>query len=137
MNYFSHYLREPQTKLFNECGAFFAFSNEQYEEQAKEGVQYVCIMAGLLCPKDNADKLNEGLDRITEEAVKADVAENTAEGIMRREYFNHECQISCDPEDAIASLYNHRKVFPELFTDEVMNKVFTKCFNDAVKNDWF
>jgi len=41
MKYLSDYTEEAQTKLFVEKGVFFAFSKDQFNEQKKEGVDYV------------------------------------------------------------------------------------------------
>lgn len=46
---------EAMTALLKENGAFFAFSDKQFNEQKKEGVQYVNVFAGLVCPKDRVD----------------------------------------------------------------------------------
>ena len=46
-------------KLFKDTGAFFAFSNEQVDEQKQEGVKYVSLGAGMICPKENASRLCE------------------------------------------------------------------------------
>jgi hypothetical protein len=40
MKYLTDYTQEAQTKLFEEKGVFFAFSNKQFEEQRKEGIKY-------------------------------------------------------------------------------------------------
>ena len=44
------------TPILEANGAFFAFSQSQFDEQKKEGVIYVSMGAGLICPKENADK---------------------------------------------------------------------------------
>ena len=137
MKYFSHYTQEPQSKLFAECGSFFAFSDKQFYEQRNPELKYVSMGMGLICPKDNVKKLNEGLKSITIEAVKADVKENGAEGIIDREYWNHECQISMETDDAMESLAAHKEVFPELFTDDIIYTVFAKAYRYALKHDMF
>ncbi|MGR5097050.1 DUF7659 family protein, partial [Vibrio maritimus] len=46
MKYLSDYTQEKQTALFNETGAFFAFSNQQFDEAKKDGVKYCRITMG-------------------------------------------------------------------------------------------
>ncbi|WP_456303359.1 DUF7659 family protein, partial [Vibrio lentus] len=48
----------------NEAGAFFAFSNKQFDEAKKEGVKYASLGMGLICPVDNAKQLMTRLDSI-------------------------------------------------------------------------
>ena len=38
MKYLSHYIQDKQTQAFNEAGAFFAFSNQQFDEAKKDSV---------------------------------------------------------------------------------------------------
>lgn len=66
MKYLSHYLEEAQTKAFEKAGAFFAFSNSQFDEKKKDGVKYVDMGAGLICPKENMVTLARELNQATE-----------------------------------------------------------------------
>jgi len=104
MKYLSHYLEAAQTAAFKKHGAFFAFSNKQFDEKKKAGVTYVRMGAGLLCPKDNAAKLDAKLDAVYKEGVAADVAENGIDAIISRELANHECYYSGDWTDAAEAL---------------------------------
>lgn len=137
MKYLSHYIEEAQTKLFESTGSFFAFGQQQFDEQKKPNVEYVTLGAGLVCPKDTAKELAEGLRRISNEGMAADVAENGAAGIIEREYFNHECQISMDTDAARIALNGYIREYPGLFTPELMEATFKACFQKAVDNDWF
>ena len=125
------------SKLFDDNGAFFAFGKNQFDEKKKEGVNYVSVGSGLLCPKENAKKVLTEFERIFDDAVRQQVKEFGAEKIIRHEYFNHETQITGDTDQVIAVLGTHKELFPELFTDEIVLEVCRKCFADAVKNDWF
>lgn len=40
MKYLSDYTNVAKTELFKEKGVFFAFSQEQFDEQKKEGITY-------------------------------------------------------------------------------------------------
>ena len=125
------------SKLFADNGAFYAFGNKQFEEKKKEGVTYVSMASGLICPKENATQLLKDFEVIFDNAVKQQVAEFGAEKIISHEYFNHETQITGDTQQVIDVLGTHKELFPELFTDEIILKVCKQCFKEAVKNDWF
>ena len=120
------------TKLFADNGAFFAFGNKQFDEKKQEGVIYVSMASGLLCPKENANQLFQDFEKIYDEAVKQQVADFGAEKIISHEYFNYETQITGDNQQVIDSLSTHKNLFPELFTDEIILKVCKQCFNEAV-----
>ena len=137
MKYLSNYMEDAQTIAFDNFGAFFAFGQSQFDQKKKEGVIYVNMGSGLICPKENAAALNESLKNIYTDAVKQDVAENGADAIIEREYFNYESQISCSTENAVSALSGHVSQFPELFTPEKIKAVFSACWNKAVENDWF
>ena len=104
MKYLSDYLNEPLTKLHESNGAFWAFGNKQFEEQKKDGVEYVSLGGGLCCPKENAKAVVEGLDRVVEEAIEQDLADHTPKQIIKRELGNHECYYTGDPTPAIEAL---------------------------------
>jgi len=137
MKYLSDYMQDAQTALFNELGSFFAFSMEQYNEKAKEGVKYTNMAGGLICPSENVDRMIEGLETIANKAVDQDIKENGPTAIIQREYFNHECQITSDTSDAVEALSTHIERHPEKFTPEQIKATFNKCFELAVKEDWF
>jgi hypothetical protein len=137
MKYLSHYTEQAQTALFEQTGSFFAFGQKQFDEAKKPGIKYVSLGAGLICPKENIDTLLDGLENINKLGIAADLKENGAVKIIEREYFNHECQISMNTQDAEKKLKDYVKFYPELFTPELMKETFKACFNKAVENDWF
>lgn len=104
MKYLSHYISEGQTKAFNECGAFFAFSDKQFAEGKKEGVKYVSLGGGMLCPKENASKLVEQLTAVHKSGVEQDIAENGIDGIIKRELANHEAYYTGDISSTVEAL---------------------------------
>ncbi len=130
-------MNDRQTELFNKTGTFFAFGQEQFEDQKKEGVKYVSLGGGLICPKDKVEELEKGLEHIVAYAVRRDVKENGVDRIIEREYFNYETQITTDPTEAISALADHIKMYPELFTRERINKVMNTCYTLAVDQDYF
>jgi hypothetical protein len=94
------------SELFKDCGVFWAFSREQFEEgktPLQEGEKYVSIGAGGYMPKHNHEKLSEGMKEIDawqKEAMKSAKAE---EAILY-ELNNHEAFYTGTIEDAMAVL---------------------------------
>lgn len=104
MKYLSHYIQEAQTECFRKHGAFFAFSNKQFNEQKEEGIKYMSLPSGMIAPEVNIKELVFELDKIHTAGIKADIAENGKAAIIQREMNNHECQITMDPTDAVEAL---------------------------------
>lgn len=107
MKYLSDYVNDAQTALFEETGTFFAFSNEQLKGRLKDGVNYVNMGIGMICPKDNVDKLVQGLDEIRKRGIAQDLAENGRKGVIRRELRNYECFHVGDISDAVGVLNDY------------------------------
>jgi len=100
--------QERYNQLFNECGVFWAFSNQQFEENKtplKEGEKYVSIGAGGFLPKGNVEKLREGMKQIkkqTAEAIKA--TKGGRRQAIEHELNNHECYYTGDIQPAVEAL---------------------------------
>lgn len=107
MKYLSHYVEKAQTEAFEKAGAFFAFSNSQFDEKKVEGVKYYNMGAGLICPKDTAKQLLADLDAIQASGIKQDLAENGKEGVIKRELNNHECYYTMDITDCVDKLKDY------------------------------
>lgn len=107
MKYLSQYCEAGMTKALSEAGAFYAFSNKQFDEARVEGVDYVQLGSGLICPVDNAKMLREAMDRVYEEGVQQDLAENGKKAIILRELANHEVCITGDIHDAVIAVAGH------------------------------
>jgi hypothetical protein len=122
MKYLSDYIKEKQTELFNETGAFFAFSDKQFLEARKEGVKYVSLGGGMLCPKDTADRLVEGLDTIYKTGIEEDIKENGMDKIIDRELANHEVYWCGGIENAENALIDYP------CTKEDINRVYRLNF---------
>lgn len=109
------------SRIMKELGAFWAFSQSQYDEQRQPDVRYTSTLGGgLICPVDNIKQLVNGLNAAVENGMKADVAENGIEAIVLREIHNHECYYTGDPQAAIDKL-SHYPVTKE-FIQEVFDK---------------
>jgi len=120
MKYLSYYMNNKQSALFKETGAFFAFSNKQFEEAKVDGVVYNNLGAGMICPKDNVDKLITGIDNIAKESIAQDIADNGVNAIIRRELDNHECDYTGDYDGAIYALKGYG------ITEEQIHFIFNK-----------
>lgn len=138
MKCLTEFLEEKQTKIFEETGAFFAFSQKQFDEQKKDNIKYVSIGSGLICPKINVETLQKKLDTAWDAAIREDVEENGAASIIEREFFNHETQTtSAFHELKTDHLGVYFEKYPEQFTNEIFYKTCKNCMNKAIDNDWF
>lgn len=137
MKYLVDYIKEEQGSLFENTGAFFAFGNEQFLEKRKEGVVYSNLGAGLICPKENINEFLKLNEEATFRAIRRDLLENGACGIIKREYFNYETHIDGDTEALLNSLKRYITLFPEEFSDDIINQEIKKCWNTAVEMDLF
>ena len=106
MKSLSDYTKNVYTELFDKYGVFFAFSPEQYNERAVNGVEYV-IMSGQCIPKINYDAYAKAMSDATEQAIKFDKEENGKFGIIRRELFNHECFYTYEVDDAVSAVQEY------------------------------
>lgn len=131
MKYLNNYVEEAQTKVFEEFGAFFAFSNKQFEEQAIEGVKYASLGSGLIAPKGKGQALYDALQKIHEKGIEQDLAENGKDAIIQRELGNHEAQITGDLDDTMDALDGYGISLDEVKTGY---KIF---YQQCVDNDWF
>ena len=58
MKYLGSYIDKPMSEMIKRNGGFYAFSNEQFEEQKQEGVKYVRMGMGLIAHKENAKNID-------------------------------------------------------------------------------
>jgi len=119
------------SKVLDQYGAFFAFSNKQFEESRKEGVKYVDLGAGLIAPQGTGKKIAAGIEAATKEGVAADKKEKTNKEIIWDAFANYECQISCDTSDAVEALDGYG------FTKEEIQKEWKGYWNYCVDEDLF
>jgi len=99
---------DKQTVLFNECGLFWAFSDQQFAENKtplQEGEKYVSIGMGGYLPKGKVDAFSAGMKEINA-WYKKEVADN--KDLRRKEIIyelgNHEAWYTGDIEDTLAAL---------------------------------
>lgn len=104
MKYLSDYISAGQTKALDKAGAFFAFSNKQFDEVKKEGVKYVDMGLGMICPKETAGQLVIDLDNVLKTGIEQDIAENGIDNIIKRELNNHEAYYTGDITSTVEAL---------------------------------
>ena len=127
MKTLSNYTEKAQTLLFKDKGVFFAFSDEQFNEQKKENVEYVSLGAGMICPKENAKDFLIKFNQISEQGIKLDMEENGKDKIIYRELCNYECFYVGDATDAIQALKRYN------FSENEIMKVYRAKFQKHVE----
>jgi hypothetical protein len=102
MNYFN--IEIKINDLLTANGAFFAFTEQQYNDEALPGVEYKRLYAGMLCPSDNVKTVMNGLDSLSNEKTHWELANNSIKTIIWDSLANYECQITGNYSDAIDAL---------------------------------
>jgi len=104
-------IREEKTKrvnqLLEDCRMFFAFSNEQFEQNKsplKEGEKYVHYSSGGYLPNSEVNNYNEGYKTIEQWAQKTHKENKTKDAHILYELNNFECFYSGDISDAASVL---------------------------------
>ena len=131
MKYLSDYMNDKQSAVFEKYGAFFAFSEKQFKEKEKEGIQYSSIGAGLIAPVGTGQAIMNDLDQIHQDAVQQDIKENGVKAIIHRELGNHEAQITMDIDDTLDALDGYG------ITREQVQAEWKEYFQMCVDNDYF
>lgn len=104
MKHLREYTEQATTELLKKYGAFFAFSNKQFDEQKQESVKYASLGAGLICPVEHAKAFTVEFKEITATGIKADLSDNGKKGVIHRELGNHEYSYNQDITDTVGSL---------------------------------
>ena len=107
MKTLSDYTKEAHTDIFNSLGAFFAFSDNQFDMNKEEGIEYCSLGGGLIVPKEKANELSKGLVSISKKGKEQDLAENGIKAIIRRELFNYESFYIGDISDCVEALASY------------------------------
>lgn len=137
MKYLSNYTEEAQTKLFEECGVFFAFSEKQFKEGCeKVGASLenkICSFGhgGYVLSK-NLDKFSDGMEKIQENGIKQDIEENGLENIIQRELANYEVQIGGDWKQVVSVLEDYEGI-----TEQMVYEQYKIFYQKCIDNDWF
>jgi hypothetical protein len=107
MKYLTDYIKDDQTNALNKAGAFYAFSESQFNESKVDGVKYVNAGGGLVCPKDTIDQLLIDLKTAYKNGIGRDIEENGLTAIIDRELKNHECYYTGDIDDCVDALKSY------------------------------
>lgn len=137
MKYLSDYTEQAQTKLFEDCGVFFAFSKKQFEEGCEKvgasGDNKVSSFGhGGYVLNKNFDIFLAGMENINALGIKQDIEENGIEAIIQRELANYETQLNGDWEKIIDVLDGYNGITPEIVHTQY--KIF---YQGCIDNDWF
>ena len=128
MQYLSDFMEDKQSLLFESEKVFFAFSPKQMEEgKTKIEIQdnkLLCSLGGgMYCPKLNADKVVNQLEKIYNDSIKEDIKTYGIDRIIKRELGNHECYYTGDITDCVETLKNYPNI-----TEELVLKVYRKNY---------
>lgn len=129
MNYFN--IDVKINDLLTANGAFFAFTEQQFNDEALPGVEYKRIYAGMLCPSDNVKTVMVGLDNLSNEKTHWELANNTIKTIIWDSLANYECQITGNYNDAIEAL----KVYG--ITEDDIKTEWPSYYQNCIDNDYF
>lgn len=105
------------TRIWDTYGAFFAFTQKQFNEKMKEGVQYVSPFSGLICPSQSVEKMQEEMDAAVNEFQAYELETHGKKKLIWRELANHECQISMDYREAFDTLECYGITEEEVFAE--------------------
>jgi len=118
MKSLSHYTEKAMTKVLDNNGAFFAFSDKQFDEGKKEGVKYTTSGMGMIVPVENLKTLEKAIKEVVSTGIQQDIADNGEKAIIKRELANHESYYTGEIEQTIEALSGYN------FTTEAIMKVF-------------
>lgn len=119
---------QKQSKLFTECAVFFAFSDEQFQENKtplQEGEKYVRLGMGGFLPKGKLDQFLEGMDTINKWFKGATSGKELRKAHILYELNNHEAFYTRDIESTVEALggdYTEEEV-QEVYNTAIMQEV--------------
>ena len=131
MKYLTQFIEKPMNKLLDDCGAFYAFSQKQLDEQKQDGIKYINIGMGLICPSENVEKFIIKSDLIFKEGIKKDIKEHGKKRIIWRELGNYETQINGELDTVYDVLKDYN------ITEEEIKKEFKKYYEYCIREDLF
>jgi hypothetical protein len=147
MKYLSNLIEEKQSKVFDKHKVFFAFSKEQFykgiEKVNGQGLQALSLSGGMILmydkntqnQKDVVRALLDDLETVRNEGIKEHHETYGASKVISQVYFNYESQFG-DTSSAWEELRDYQKVYPQEYSDSVIRTEFSRCFQDAIKNEW-
>lgn len=91
-------------RILDELGVFWAFSDEQFNEQKVAGITYVSGAYGECIPKENVQTYLTRIKELVEETKKAFTESVNMEDYIRYELANHEAWYTGDISDAMSAV---------------------------------
>lgn len=124
-------LDAAMSATYEKFGAFYAFSNQQFDDQKKEGIVYVNMGSGLIAPKEKAKEFYAELKEILNNYHKTRLEIEGKDKIIMDELFNHECQIVGCYDDIIDLMDSYG------ITEEDILKVWPKFIKKCQDENLF
>ncbi len=112
-------------------GAFFAFNKDQYDREAKEGIKYISLGAGLVVPESAHVELIADLNKASVQSVLDDKQGSSDKEIIWRELANHEAQISGSIDATVDALKGYN------IPVEHVQAEYKEYMNHCLKNNIF
>ena len=107
MKTLNDYVEKAQTKMFDKYNVFFAFGSIESSDKYVEGVEYVSMGHGMICPKEHAQTVLEEMTAGYDNAIEARIKDYGIDRIIQYELGNYESQISMDYDDAFRVLQDY------------------------------
>lgn len=101
---FTEYTNEATATIYDDFGAFWAFSSQQFEDAKKPGVIYTRFWGGCFAPADRAGDFIKKYTETLNACRKKFVAENDRAAIILYELNNYESFYTYDTTEAAAAL---------------------------------
>jgi hypothetical protein len=120
MKYLTNYIEDQMSKCHKDNGAFYAFSDKQFNEQKKPDTKYISLGSGAIVPEINAKQFVDQMSTIVKNGIAQDITENGQDGVITRELANHEAYYTGSIESTIDALDGYN------FTDEAILTVFKR-----------
>lgn len=119
MKTLDNYMDEMKEKLFNECGLFFAFNDEQFKSGLKKvnadvNNKVVGLGAGVFVLSKNAEKFLKEIKKVRKLGINQDLSENGKYNIIMRELGNFETEITYDLNPVIKELKGYNIPIEEI-----------------------
>ncbi|MDB4590951.1 hypothetical protein OAH77_04540 [Flavobacteriaceae bacterium] len=106
--------QEQLSSLTKKHGAFYAFCQSQFDENKKEGVEYVRTDYGLICPKENMKAYIKESDELFDEMERAFLAANSKYSIISNELYDTEAFLSRNIAGVHATVQSYGITYEEV-----------------------
>ena len=130
MKYLEDYNKNEINNIIKKNGGFFAFNNDQFNKNKKDGVKYCRLYSGLIVPKNKVDYILKKIDKATKKAIKQDINDNGIKKIVFRDCSNLELQFNYDGLNEIISYLKDYN-----FNKKDIKKYYDQYIKYCIKND--